>query len=79
MSARGAVSDSAATERPGGPDTAARRRSTRAGRRRGCYIYIPAVLLRELGIDPLGPTPDFKLWPGKKRTVLVQLYEREEA
>lgn len=77
--AKRAVSRSPAESAPGGGDTAERRRSTRAGRRRGCYIYITGEMLAECGIDPYGPAPDFKLWPGRRRTVLVQLYERRES
>jgi hypothetical protein len=56
-------------------DPAARRRSKRAGRERGCWLYVPAEYLAECGIDPRGAPPRYRVWPGRKRTLLVQLYE----
>lgn len=58
-------------------DQAARRRATRGGRRTGCYIYIPGEQLEALGIPAArnAPTPWYRTWPGRKRTILVQLYE----
>lgn len=55
-------------------DQAARRRAKRAGRERGCWLYIPAEQLERAGIDPRGPVPWFKTWDGRKGTILVQLY-----
>lgn len=56
-------------------DQAARRRGTRAGRRRGCYIYIPAEQLLEAGIDPNGPAPWYRIWVAKGRPrFVVNLY-----
>lgn len=64
---------------PGRPyDPAARRRGKRAGRERGCWIYLPAVELEAAGFDPgIGP-PWYRL-VGHRRsaragTVLVSLY-----
>lgn len=59
-------------------DPARRRRSKRSGRERGCWAYVPAEVLQAVGIDPAGPPPYFRTWPGPKRknpTVLVQLYQ----
>lgn len=59
-------------------DPARRRRTTRSGRERGCWAYIPADVLRDVGIDPDGPAPYFRTWAGPKRknpTVLVVLYQ----
>lgn len=46
-------------------DQAARKRATRAGRRRGCYIYITAEDLTLAGIDPHGPTPYYRVWAAR--------------
>jgi hypothetical protein len=59
-------------------DLAHEHRSVRRGRERGCWVYIPAVVLREQGVDTTKPPPSYRIWPGRKKTVLVQLYEREE-
>lgn len=55
-------------------DQAARRQSRRAGRERGCWVYIPAEQLRRLGIDPAADAPLYRTWDGRKRTALVQFY-----
>ena len=56
-------------------DPGARRRSKRAGRERGCWLYVPAEFLAANGIDPYGAPPLYRVWAGRKRTLLVQLYE----
>ena len=61
--------------RPGRHDFAARRRATRGGRRKGCYVYIPAEQLARAGIDPDGPPPYYRTWVGGRRPrVLVNFY-----
>jgi hypothetical protein len=55
-------------------DPAQRRKSSRKGRERGCSLYLAGEELAEAGIDPHGPPPEYKVWPGRKRTVLIQLY-----
>jgi hypothetical protein len=55
-------------------DAALRRRALRKGRERGCSIYIAADELAAAGIDPYGPPPLFRVWPGRKRSLLVALY-----
>jgi hypothetical protein len=64
--------------RPGLPsgrhDAAQRRKASRKGRERGCSLYIAAEELAAAGIDPYGPVPEYKVWPGKKRTLVVSLY-----
>lgn len=57
-------------------DHAALRNGVRRGRERGCWVYIPAEELTAAGIDPYGEPPQYRLWGGRKRTLLVQLYER---
>ena len=60
---------------PGRHDGAARRRAQRAGRERGCWVYIAAEQLLEAGIDPKGPPPWYRLWVGKGRPrFVVNLY-----
>lgn len=72
MTAQGAVRPSVS---PGRHDSAARRRSKRAGRERGCWVYIPAEQLVGAGLNPHAEPPDYRVWAGRKRTLLVQLYE----
>ena len=58
----------------GSYDHARRRRTKRAGRERGCWLYVPAEQLERAGIDPKAQPPYFRTWNGRKRTILVQLY-----
>jgi hypothetical protein len=55
-------------------DPARRKRATRAGRQRGCYIYIPAENLQAAGVDPAGPVPHYRVWGGRRGSLLVTLY-----
>ena len=55
-------------------DAAARRRSQRRGRERGCHIYIPAEELVKAGIDPAGPPPAYRTWGTSRGGVMVRLY-----
>ena len=58
-------------------DSAERRRALRKQREGGCSIYIPQEVLEAVGIDPHGPPPFYRTWPGPRRTsptVLVKLY-----
>lgn len=55
-------------------DSGARRRATRSGRKRGCYIYIPLEELLAAGIDPDGPPPDYRTWGDRRGSVIVRLY-----
>jgi len=55
-------------------DFAARRKTVRRGREKGCWLYVPAEVLESIGYPPDGPPPFSKCWPGRKRTLLVQLY-----
>lgn len=60
-------------------DSGKRRQSQRYGKERGVRINIPAAVLREAGIDPHGPPPEYNLWApsrdGKpQRSVMVRLY-----
>jgi hypothetical protein len=61
----------------GSSDLAARKRATRAGRRRGCYIYIPAELLEKAGFDPHGPTPWYRIYGGERGRYVVTLYREK--
>ena len=57
-------------------DSAEPRQSTRSGKQRGVYIYIPAHELRKAGIDPHGEPPRYKTWGNGDRgaSVFVRLY-----
>lgn len=56
-------------------DAAARRRTKRAGRQRGCAVYVPAEVLVAAGIDVSeGPPPYCRVWAGRGGSVLVRFY-----
>jgi hypothetical protein len=55
-------------------DHAARRRSLRRGRERGCWLYVPAEQLVKAGIDPAEPPPAYRTWPTSRGGVMVRLY-----
>jgi len=55
-------------------DAAERKAATRAGRRRGCYIYVPAEELEKAGWDPHGPTPFYRVWGSSRGGLFVRLY-----
>lgn len=56
-------------------DTAARRRSQRRGRERGCWVYVPAEELLRAGIDLEGTPPYYRTWGTQRGGVLVRLYK----
>lgn len=75
MSDRDAVSGDLRPAMPSGRhDAGLRRKAARKGRERGCSIYIAAEELAAAGIDLDGPPPLYRVWPGRKRTVMIQLY-----
>jgi len=43
-------------------DSAARKKSVRRGRERGCWVYIAADDLVSAGFDPHGPEPFYRVW-----------------
>lgn len=55
-------------------DAGQRRQSTRKGRERGCSLYIAAEELEAAGIDLAAPPPKYRVWAGRKRTLVVSLY-----
>ncbi len=55
-------------------DVARRRRSTRAQRQRGCFIYVPAEELERAGYTSAEPPPYYRVWGRKRGSVIVQLY-----
>ncbi len=59
---------------PGRADGRKRRRATRTGRERGCHLYITAEQLAEMGFDPYGAAPAYRIWPGPRGRAAVQLY-----
>lgn len=58
-------------------DFARRRRSVRRGRERGCWVYIPAAVLREADFGPDAPPPFYRMWGGRRGSVLVRLYRKD--
>jgi hypothetical protein len=59
----------------GRTDIGARKRATRSGRRKGCYIYIPWEQLQEAGFEPNEPAPWFRIWASRGRPrFVVNLY-----
>jgi hypothetical protein len=59
----------------GRSDLAARKRAVRGGRDKGCRLYIPAEALEAAGIDPNGPVPWYRVWPGERGRFIVQLFK----
>lgn len=55
-------------------DAGKRRRATRAGRQKGCSVYVPAEELRKAGYDPDGPLPFYRTWGTKGGRVIINLY-----
>lgn len=55
-------------------DAMQRRVGKRAGREKGCWIYVPAEELRKAGIDPSGSPPFYRTWGAKRGSLLVRLY-----
>jgi len=56
-----------------------RRRATRTGREKGCRVFIPAIVLDYLGIDPDAEPPSYSVVALKeerpnRRSVIVRLY-----
>jgi hypothetical protein len=54
-------------------DPQAHRKAQRHGRQKGVTITIAAAELRAAGIDPDGPVPTYRVFPGKKQDGGVQL------
>lgn len=55
-------------------DQARRRKATRAGRQRGCYIYVRAEELDRAGYPPSEPPPYYRVWGTQRGGVMVRLY-----
>jgi hypothetical protein len=68
------VSEPAAVLPHGRYDAAERRRSKRAGRERGCWLYVPAEELVKAGIALVGPPPRYRVWGTRRGGVFVRLY-----
>jgi len=54
-------------------DPQARRKSQRTGAMKGVRITIAAAELRAAGIDPDGPPPEYRVFPGSRRDGGFQL------
>jgi len=55
-------------------DAGARRKATRKGRERVCSLYISAEELAAAGVDLEASPPLYRVWAGRKRTLVVSLY-----
>lgn len=62
----------------GKADTAARRKSVRRGRERGCWLYVPEEVLEKLGWTRDDPPPYTTTWPAPDRPRLVVNLYREK-
>lgn len=60
-----------------GYDPAARRRSVRTGRERGCWVYVPAEELELLGFAKGDPPPFYNLTALRRRSVALHFYAEE--
>jgi len=60
--------------RPGRHDPQQRRKATRGGRQKGCYVYIAAEQLERGGYDPSGPAPWYTISGGERGRYVVTLY-----
>lgn len=60
-------------ERPGRYDPCLRRRAKRAGRERGCWIYIPAAELEKAGRADTWPL-FYRVWGSKRGGLTLRLY-----
>ena len=54
-------------------DPERRRKSQRHGKQKGITITIAAAELAAAGIDPEGPPPEYKVYPGSRRDGGLQL------
>lgn len=72
------VSPPAVESPSGGYDPQLRRRSQRAGRMSGCYIYISGEELKRAGFQPGGELPLYRVWGRGRGSILVRLYRRRE-
>jgi len=61
--------------RPGKYDSARRRRSKRAGRERGCWLYVPGEELNKAGFNGHDPPPFYRIWAGTRGGLFVRLYK----
>jgi hypothetical protein len=68
-----AVSPAAANGRH---DHAARRKSQRNGRERGCWVYIPAELLAKGDPTDGAYSPWYRVYGGARGRFVVTLYDR---
>lgn len=55
-------------------DSARRRKSQRQGREKGCWVYIPAEKLQAAGFPDGSPVPLYRVWGGRRGSLLVTLY-----
>jgi hypothetical protein len=58
-------------------DHAERRAAVRAGRQRGCRVYIPGDQLEVAGYPPSEPPPFYRTWANPRGRIVIQLYRRK--
>jgi hypothetical protein len=57
-------------------DHGKRRRTKRAGRERGCWLYVAAEELYAAGFTPDEPPPFYKVWGSSRGGLFVRLYRK---
>lgn len=55
-------------------DPGLRRKATRTGRQKGCYVYLPQEVLDAARPELNGQLPHYRTWAGKGGSVLIRLY-----
>jgi hypothetical protein len=68
-----AALDARSGRRGGRHDPERRRKSYRYGKQKGVTIQISAAELLAAGIDPNGPAPEYRVYPGQRRDGGLQL------
>ena len=76
MTRRASVSLSPVEIARGGYDPYRRRFGRRAGRERGCWVYITAVELKKAGFAEGDPAPFYRVWGRRNGSVLLRLYRQ---
>ena len=56
-------------------DKARARKAQRYGKEKGVRVYLAAEELIAAGIDPDGPAPTYRVWPGRSGGVTLRLYK----
>lgn len=59
-------------------DQSKHRQTIRRPRYKGVDVFITAEDLKAAGVDPEGPAPAYRVWPGRNGSIMVRLYGRGE-